>query len=136
MCTDFYSMGEDAEMEAQIEAVARRTLPRKVWETREGVRIRMSDMNDKHLRNTIRFLRRRSDALMIRYLRNASKMLENMSENSQDAFAYEMDRAVDGTPHDQCVFSYDRYRALYEEAQKRWGDSTETLLTATVEQDK
>jgi hypothetical protein len=106
------------------------------WVTRNGRNIAVSDMAERHLRNTIRFLRRHSDYLVIRYLKDTAGARSNPSEHATDAFDHEAMIAADGTNHDRCMFAYDKYRALYAEAQQRWGADVEAYLSETVEQDK
>jgi hypothetical protein len=119
----------------QSKAVAQ-LASRKMWTMRNGKRIAIADMADRHLRNTLRFLRRHSDYLVIHYLRETAKMRSNMGEYAQDAFEEGAVPAADGSDHARCMFAYDKYRALYAEAQKRWGEETEQMLADTTEQDR
>ena len=70
----------------------------KLWKTREGLRLRICDMTDKHLDSVIAFLVRRAEAYRFRFLIKAGRAMNMMSgEMAIMAVEYDIDRMTDAT---------------------------------------
>ncbi len=65
----------------------------KLWTTKDGQRVRICDMADSHLVNTIRMLRRYHNALVLSAYSAANMMQGEMAQMCMDQ---EIDRLEDG----------------------------------------
>ena len=52
---------------------------KNVWVTREGQRVRVQDLSDSHLSNTIQFLRRRVTTFRINYALRADQAIASLN---------------------------------------------------------
>lgn len=90
----------------------------KLWKTKDGRRIRICDMDDRHLLNTIRFLDRKAKEVESAALYAGHAFLNTLQgEMAQDCLENELDAIEqDGVePHEICPL----YNNLVAEALRR-----------------
>ncbi len=90
------------------------------WMTAEGDIVRIIDMEDRHLRNTIRMLTRWADAEIERELDAAFRCSTMFSgENATDLIEQGIDDLLDVRPQDYAYEVYKAYPRMVKEAEKR-----------------
>lgn len=89
----------------------------KFWQTREGKKVRICDMDDAHLENTIRFLERAAEAQRESALTSAY-LVESMlqGEMALVSIESEINRLEESDPSE---FLPDVYEAMLLERQRR-----------------
>ena len=101
----------------------------KLWKTKDGQKIRICDMDDKHLRNTTKMLVRFAEDARWKMIRTLSGLeLIVSGEHAQDMLDDDLREAEEATVLDWCPF-LEYFRA---ECQRRWGwDEADEILRAT-----
>ena len=90
------------------------------WMTAEGEIIRVVDMDDRHLRNTIRMLTRWADLTLGEMLNAAFEFQVMVSGEMADYLLdQEIDSLIDMEPQDYAYGTYKAYPRMIEEASKR-----------------
>jgi hypothetical protein len=95
-----------------------------IWTTRDGREIKIADMDDEHLMNTIKMLERNHAVVINEYLH--APVLNG--EMAQDAFENEFDRLSEDGPG--CLDP--RYDIMIEEADRRKLDTEKVRLERRV----
>ena len=90
------------------------------WTTKSGTKIRICDMSDSHLLNTVAMLERNAS----RYLEHSIDALGHFSmmlqgEMAQDAAEQELDRLVEEDPIDHLRNNHPLYEKLVTELERR-----------------
>lgn len=68
------------------------------WVTKDGERLTITEMDDDHLRNTIRMLRRKADVMKLSEMWNMGMYMETAPDGAYDACESAMQQFEDMTP--------------------------------------
>lgn len=91
--------------------------PARVWTTAEGQQIPFEELEDRHLLNIIKLLRRRADLAFMHYLTHTRGPSGDMASM---AFEEEMGRLTDATDHELAQWLWPHsYRPLFVQAVTR-----------------
>lgn len=101
--------------------MASRLKPTKtIWVAKDGQRVRVKDMGDTHLVNTIRLLRRHATRLIDENL-SAAYSIEGylQGEMAQVAIAQDIDILEESDPEELLADSVPCYETMLDEAERR-----------------
>lgn len=88
----------------------------KLWTTKDSSKLRICDMSDEHLLNTIRMLQRFGETQRINATVFYTTCLGPQGEMAQDCFNQEFDTVLESTFED---YVPEIYRNLVEDAERR-----------------
>jgi hypothetical protein len=105
---------ENPALEAEMDAMT------ATWRTRDGREVLISEMGDSHLLNTIRYLERNKEAIVLNHVIAMSRIGSTFGgDGAQDAYDNAMAELADEEHETALEMCVPEYKALVAEAERR-----------------
>ena len=103
-----------------MDPVVKRSKSPTIWTTRKGVQVRIVEMEDRHLVNTLKYLRRRAEWYLRGEIDAGYRVLGWLTGDMATYYAEQEISILEGTdPHDLLSVKCPQYDNMFDELNKR-----------------